>query len=60
MKWTDTDLSWFGHLNSAFDVDTGMVGASGMGFMANAEEVSHGPMIDIYSSIREMMLFIGT
>jgi hypothetical protein len=51
MKWTDTDLSWFGHLNTAFDVDTVMVGASGMGFMANAEEVSHGSMIDIYSRI---------
>ena len=51
MKWTDTDLAWFGHLNTALDVDTVMVGASGMGFAANAEEVGHGPMIDIYCRV---------
>lgn len=51
MKWTDTDLAWFGHLNTVFDVDTVMVGASGICFMANAMEVGHGPMIEIYSRI---------
>ena len=28
-----------------------MVGTSGMDFMANAEDLSHGPMIDIYGRI---------
>jgi len=53
MKWIDTNLAWFGHLRTAFDVDVVMVGASGMGFMANAEDVGHGPMLDVYGRVMQ-------
>lgn len=53
MKWTDTTTSWASHLSAAFDVDHYILGCSGLGFMANAEKLPHGPMLDIYGRILE-------
>ena len=51
MKYTDTNLSWGAKVAQAFDADDVLIGCSGLGFMANAEPLPHGPMLDIYTRI---------
>eukprot|EP00854_Cymbomonas_tetramitiformis_P025063 gene25063-30577_t len=53
MSYTDTDLSWSSNVCAAFDIDQHLIACSGIGFMANAMKIPHGPMLDVYTRVCE-------